>query len=327
MIAKLAPRALALLVAVVVVTTATQALAYCSSCSGGAPAAYSAGYAAPVAYSAGYAAPVAYTAAYAAPVAYTTAYAPAYTTYNSGWYPGRFFDRRRSVWGYPTTASYAPTYTAAYAPTYTAAYAPVYTAAYAPAVSYASYTPACSTCSASYAPACSTCTASYAPVCDTCSTCSTCDACAASGTTCASCAAGSVSQATYIETPTTTVVPQTSSSVTTSSEPQPTLAPTDNPPATRIQQEAQKPAAAEAPLQPEPRSDSTTNSTDETTSNIQAPQLFDPNDRTATLEKPHRAPVWTAVYHKTSGAEAKTQTVAWPPQVEADAAGWSSASK
>jgi hypothetical protein len=119
MIAKLALRALALLIAVVVATTAAQALAYCSSCSGGAPAAYSAGYAAPVSY----------TAAYAAPVAYTTAYAPAYTTYNSGWYPGRFFDRRRSVWGYPTTASYAPTYTAAYAPTYTAAYAPVYTTA------------------------------------------------------------------------------------------------------------------------------------------------------------------------------------------------------
>jgi hypothetical protein len=136
-----------------------------------------------------------------------------------------------------------------------------------------------------------------------------------------------VSQATYVESSTATVVPQTSTMTTTTSEPQPTLAPTDNPPATRIQQEAQKPAAAEAPLQPEPRSESTTDTTDETTTNIQAPQLFDPNDRTAALEKPHRAPVWTAVYHKTSGAEAKTQTVSWPQQVEADAAGWSSASK
>jgi hypothetical protein len=341
MIAKHAPRVLALLLAVTVATMATEALAYCASCNGGAPAAYSVGYAAPVSYTAAYAptytaayAPT-YTAAYAP--AYTTAYAPAYTSYyGSTWAERRAY--RRSLWGYPTTAYYAPTYTAAYAPTYTAAYAPTYTAAYAPTVAYAApVSTGCSTCSActaSYAPACSTCgvsTVSYAaaPV--------ACEACAAAGTPCASCAAGNVSQAAFVES-----VPMTSSgtTVTTPAEPQPQLAPTDNVPTTRDVQKPVTPAPGEHSLQPEPRGDSNTtpsattpdstpatSTTEETTTNIQAPRLFDPNDHTAATEKPHRAPVWTAVLHKTSAAKSTTQNVSWSPEVQANADGWESASK
>lgn len=316
MIAKLTHRVFALFAAVAVVLFTADAMAQCASCG---TAAYSVGYAAPVAYQASYA-PVAYTTAYAP--TYTTAYAPAYSTYSSGWYPGYWLGRvNRSIWGYPTTTYYAPAYTASYAPTYTASYAPAY--------STVSYAPACSSCAASYAPVCSTCTAGYAPACSTCSTCgvsyapacsscSACDSCASSVSTCASCASGTVSQAVYQEpaaAPAATTY-STQGTTTPSTERQPTLDPNQNVPAERTPREADKPLPAESPtLEPEPKADS-----DGSATNLQAPQLFDPNDRTA---QRHMAPVWTAVYHTTSGAEPAAQPVAWQ-QIQQDAEGWSS---
>ena len=98
-------------------------------------------------------------------------------------------------------------------------------------------------------------------------------------------------------------------------------APAENPPAERVYRESEKPLPAEPPtLQPEPQDEPT----DENATNMQAPQLFDPNDRTA---QRHAAPVWTAVYHKSAaGAQPIAQTVSWQ-QAELDAQGWTSASE
>ena len=74
---------------------------------------------------------------------------------------------------------------------------------------------------------------------------------------------------------------------------------------------------------PEAGGDAADDATGDSATNLQAPKLFDPNDRTA---QRHPAPVWTAVYHKVSGAESAAQTISWQ-QVERDAEGWSSASK
>jgi len=327
--------AIAFLVIVVVLGATSSALAFCSSC--GVPAAtYSAGYAAPVAYSAGYV-PATYTTAYApayttayAP-AYTTAYAPAYTTayapaYDSGWYPGRFVGRvNRAIWGYPTTTYYAPTYTAAYAPTYTAAYATTaYYAAPACSTCAASYAqPACSACSAGYAPApcstCSACSASYAPAC---STCGTCDACTAAAPACPNCTASTVAPATYTEAvapPPVTTYGTTSTSAAPTNEPQPTIDPNLNLPAERSELKTQKPEVPEAATQPEPQP----GPADDSATNLQAPKLFDPNDRTA---QRHMAPVWTAEYHKVGGARPTAQPISLQ-QVERDAEGWTSASE
>jgi hypothetical protein len=63
---------------------------------------------------------------------------------------------------------------------------------------------------------------------------------------------------------------------------------------------------------------------------FEAPKLLDPNDRTAAK---HMAPVWTAVYHKVSGAAPAVQTISHQQttpaasQEELDAAGWASASE
>jgi hypothetical protein len=318
-------RAFTLLMAIVVVGTTSNAMAFCSSCGVAAPA-YSAGYA-PVAYQAAYApaytasyAP-AYTAAYAP--AYTTAYAPAYTTYNSGWYPGRFLGRvNRSIWGQPTTTYYAPAYTAAYAPTYSVGYAP--------AVAYAA--PACSTCSASYAPApacstCSACTASYAPAC---SSCSTCDACSAGVTVtegvaaapCPNCSASAVAPAAYTE---AVVSPPPASTYGTSAttppatnEPTPALPQNLDVPAERSIREADKPLPAD-PLELEPKAQPA----DDSATNLQAPKLFDPSDNTAAR---HPAPVWTAVYHRVSGSDTATAQPISYQQAQEDAAGWTSGS-
>jgi hypothetical protein len=68
---------------------------------------------------------------------------------------------------------------------------------------------------------------------------------------------------------------------------------------------------------------------DESSTNFQAPQLLDPKgDRTV---EHHRAPVWTAVYHKVDGAASHVQPVSHSraiggaEQEQLDAAGWSSA--
>jgi hypothetical protein len=96
--------------------------------------------------------------------------------------------------------------------------------------------------------------------------------------------------------------------------------------------ETQKPEVTEPATQPAPQP-GPASTTDESATNLQAPQLFDPNDRTAAR---HRAPVWTAVYHKVGNADrailpishqsAAPPTVT-PEQVERDAEGWTSASK
>ena len=94
----------------------------------------------------------------------------------------------------------------------------------------------------------------------------------------------------------------------------------DNPPAERTPHEGgQAGAGRAADLQPEPKADST----DGSATNLQAPQLFDPNDHTA---QRHMAPVWTAVYHKTAVPSRPRQPVSWQ-QAEHDADGWSSASE
>ncbi len=142
------------------------------------------------------------TTAFYQPAAYT-AYSPvAYTTVNTGWYPGYFLDRIRSrLWGAPSTyvAAYPTTYAAAYPSTYAAAYPSTYAAAY-PSTHVAAYP---STYAASY-PAYAT---SYSP----CSTCApapqvtlrpVCTTCADPCTTCSSYSGGAaygVSQTSYQE--------------------------------------------------------------------------------------------------------------------------------
>jgi hypothetical protein len=57
---------------------------------------------------------------------------------------------------------------------------------------------------------------------------------------------------------------------------------------------------------------------------MQAPQLFDPSDRTAAR---HAAPVWTAVYHKPSASDPPIMQNVSRRQAELDAEGWTSASE
>jgi hypothetical protein len=97
------------------------------------------------------------------------------------------------------------------------------------------------------------------------------------------------------------------------------LAPTESPPAQRQYQESEKPLPAEPPtLEPQPQDDTADDSA------MQAPQLFDPNDRTA---ERHAAPIWTAVYHKPAvGIQPTVQNISWQ-QAELDAEGWTSASE
>jgi hypothetical protein len=127
------------------------------------------------------------------------------------------------------------------------------------------------------------------------------------------------SEAVYQQ-PVTVVAPSTTTAPP-SGEPQPSLAPMENPPAERTYREADKPEPADAPaLNPEPQSDAT----DENATNLQAPQLFNPGDRTA---QRHAAPVWTAVYHKPrANSQPTIQNISWQ-QVQRDAEGWSSASE
>jgi hypothetical protein len=303
MIAKHKQWMFALVALAAVAALASNASAQCATCGVPAVASY-----APATYSVGY-----------APVAYTTAYAPATT----GWYPGYYMDRIRANWWSrraATTAYYPTTYAVGYAPT--AAYA-----SYAPAVSYASYAPAvsgCSTCTVGYAPACSTCSActvSYAPACPGCAV------------GCADCApATMVTQASYVEPagcPTcaggsTTSTP-TYSMPSQTATPQPQIAPSESVPSERTYQETQRPIEPEPATQPEPAMQpEPAGDVSEESAKFEAPQLFNPSDRTAEL---HQAPVRTAVYHKPLGsAPSKVQTVSHR-QAELDADGWVSASQ
>lgn len=268
---------------------------------------------------------------------YTTAYAPvAYTTYRpyTGWYPGYWMDRLRTrLWGAPVA------YTAAYYPaTYSVGYAS-YAASYAPSTcsscvsgcttcGYASYSvPACSSCS--------TCTACYAPACTTCTTCCApaCADCAAPAATvtqavyqqpaagCANCGTSSAGAVqTYGPSATSSGAAPSPDLAPSSGQP-PALGPTENPPLERSYQETQKPdtSSESAPLQPMPADEEAGDS-----ANLQAPQLFDPSDRTA---ERHQAPVWTAVYHKPVDATTGKVYSVSRRQALADAEGWTSASE
>jgi len=319
MIAKQTLRVFTLLVAVAAAIVSADAMAACTSC--GVPVATS---------SVVGTAPVTYQAAFAP--ATTTAFVPvASTSYSSGWYPGYWLGRaNRSIWGVPsTTTFYAPVTTANFAPVTTANFAPVTTANFAPVTT------------TSFAPTCSTCTAHFAPACSTCSTCSA-STVSFAAPACDACTAGGVTQAAHIESmpsaaSASTFIPQTSGTASSTMEPQPTLDPNQQVPGERTMQQTDKPLSAEPPLpaespspdepplQPQPQADTT----DDSTTNIQAPQLFDPNDHTA---RRHPAPVWTAVYHQTAKAETATQTVSFPQaisleQAELDAEGWASAAE
>ena len=270
------------------------------------------------------------TTAYFQPAAYT-AYSPVVTTASTGWYPGYWLDRFRARRAAPVVAAY-PTYTAAYAPaTYAASYAPAtHTAAYAAA-------PACSSCStsASYAPSCSTCTTCampatvqevvMRPVCDPCSACSGCSSCAGGST---------VTQAVYDSTaPCTNCAPSTTHSDAPIAAPpadtiyhqnsqQPTLDPNSAMPGERTFRQSDKLSPP-----PEPASDELDNhtpSSQDSSTHIEAPRLFNPNDRTAQRQI---GPVHTAVYHKpVAKTSTTTRTATWQlPQHDAD--GWTSASK
>jgi hypothetical protein len=117
------------------------------------------------------------------------------------------------------------------------------------------------------------------------------------------------------------VVVQGTTTTPPAGEPQPSLAPTENPPTERTYREADKPEPAEPPtVNPEPQGEST----DENATNMQAPQLFDPSDRTA---QRHPAPVWTAVYHKSAASAQPSALNISLQQAELDAEGWSSASE
>jgi hypothetical protein len=342
MMVKFVRCAFVVLAVVAMLFAATEVNAAC--CGGGGGYATTAFY--PQAYSSNYAG--SYSAYYP-----TTAYQ------TTGWYPGYYWDRVRTrLWGsprtyvaaYPSTAyvaSYAPTYTASYAPIYSASYAPMHSAGYA--TSYAAPS-TCSTCTAGYAPSCSTCTqqVTMRPVCDTCTTCSTCDPCSG----CSTCSSGvvqtSYQQSTGCSTCNGTV--QQQSTVVTQQQPQPdpvppqtfnsgsdststdyNAAPNIDPNASvPIQREEQRPVTngSTEGAQPAPGDDSTEHDPyhtgdSESSTFLQPPKLFDPNDRTA---KRSIAPVTTALYQKQVSYRNVSIGPVTAQQVQQDAVGWTSAS-
>ena len=217
----------------------------------------------------------------------TVAYQPVVATQQvrTGWYPGRWFDRRRMRrWGAttavnPPTVAYTP-YTAAYAYTpvsYTAAYRP-YVAAYAPLSTTSYYTAAQPVAIAPIASACSTCgcdpcgcspCSCAQPACGGCDSCSTCSSCSsgvsqavygAPSTGCASCTSGAGS-AVYSD-----------SSSSAPPTPQPTL-PSDVPIPDNSRYESQRQETDDSTNDPSPEADSSTY--------IEPPKLFRPRDRSA----------------------------------------------
>jgi len=261
----------------------------------------------------------------------TVAYQPVATQQvRTGWYPGRWFDRRRMRrWGV-TTAAAAPAYTAAYAP-YTAAYTP-YTAAYA--YTPTSYTAAYRPYVTAYAPLAST---SYtvarpvalSPVVSSCGTCG-CDPCSCSPCGCAqpacggcgscsSCSSG-VSQAVYGAPSTgcsscaggsgTPIYSDSSSSAPPT--PQPALDPSE-----RI------PASSNYPSESENSSGTSDDPSPVTDSNtyLEPPKLFSPRDRSAnrpTVEVRNAVYRQPVTNHATSYAPAR--------ELEVDEHGWSAVS-
>lgn len=325
------------LVMLAVTGIAIEADAQCSSCGTAAVASYAPTYSS---YYSG---------------SYSASYPATYQTYNSGWYPGYYWNRATArLWGSPNT--------------YVVGYAPSYGVSYQPAtVSYAA--PACSSCqtvTASYAPACSTCSSGCStcgvqqvtmrPVCTTacsspCSTCSTCS----SG--CSTCSARVVTQTVAQQPPCASCgngVVQTQAVETTSTH-QPDPAPPQtfdgsavsgqvpnqqsnanavpsadsSTPEQRVEQKVETNGATEA-VQPSPGADETPeydpyhpSATDDSATFNEAPKLFDPNDRTA---QRIQRPVVTAVYTKPAAYRSVSTRPATAEQARQDAIGWASAS-
>lgn len=333
MIAKLVRYAFVVLAVVAMSFTAAEANA---SCCGGGGVATTAFY--PQTYSANY------SGSY-------SAYYPATTYQTTGWYPGYYWNRvRMRLWGSPSTyvAAYPSTaYVASYAPSYSVGYATSYAA---PSGCSTCGTSACSTCTAGYAPSCSTCTqqVTLRPVCDTCTTCSTCDSCS----TCSSCSSGVV-QTSYqqstgcstcnggVQRQSTVVTEQRapeqaapqqtfnpgSDATSTSNNAGPQIDPNASVP---IQREEQRPVTngSTEETQPAPGDDSSEidpydTGDGESSTFLQPPKLFDPNDRTA---KRSIAPVTTALYQKQVSYRNVSTAPVTAQQVKQDAIGWTSAS-
>lgn len=268
----------------------------------------------------------------AQPVAYQT-------YYRSGWYPGYWLDRANyAVWGRPRVVAAYPTY---------AAYRPAYTVGYAPAT-YAAYGSGCSTC-ASYAPACSSCSSCSSSPCSSCDTCTTCarpvtltsqvvlrpvcgSACSSCGPACSSCSscdscsscgtaatvmpvaysAPAAAPCTNCGIPNQVAAPAGPAPNSYIQQPQPSLAPGDNPPSERTFLKE----PANGSIEPTPSAEGSEESNENSATYMEAPQLFNPSDRTAQRVA---APVWNAVYHKTASGDGQQQ-------LAADAAGWTSVS-
>lgn len=119
----------------------------------------------------------------------------------------------------------------------------------------------------------------------------------------------------------TTYSTQGSAATSSTTEPQPSLAPNESVPAEPQLQQTQKPEtpapASQPPAQPGPGDGSATN--------FQAPELFKYNQNDLSVQR-RMAPVWTAVYHRLSGAKTVAQPVSWQ-QAERDAEGWTSVSE
>jgi hypothetical protein len=90
------------------------------------------------------------------------------------------------------------------------------------------------------------------------------------------------------------------------------LAPSENPPAERTFLKE----PANGSMGPTPATENADPSNENSAGYMEAPQLFNPSDRTA---EHVAAPVWNAVYHKTASAESQQQ-------LQADATGWTSVS-
>jgi hypothetical protein len=230
----------------------------------------------------------------------TVAYQPVVTQQvRTGWYPGRWFDRRRmSRWGVSTAAAPAYTpYTAAYAyaPTsYTAAYRP-YVTGYAPL----SYTVARPVVMSSVASACSSCAQ---PACGGCGSCSSCSSGVSqaiyggSSIGCASCASGA-GTVTYSD--------------STPPIPQPGLKPDEAIPGDSLYN-TQRQESGDGSDDPSPDPDSSTF--------LEPPQLINPNDRSASRPT---VEVHNAVYRQPVANHAVNHA----PAQEVDEHGWSAVSK
>ena len=264
------------------------------------------------------------------PVA-VTAYQPVTTVQptvsyveSNSWYLGKWFDEMR--WrraGYAAApAVYKPvvtnTTTTAYRPVLTGTTSTAYYSAYAPLSS------GCSSCtvarpvtiSAYYAPlGCSTCS-----TCSPCSSCSTCDSCSSCSTGgfvtssgCSSCAAGSAEPSYASPAPSTSVGPQT---------PQPSLKPVEPAPAnsTFAPESEESGVSPSEPVLPGPGESDDAN---DTSTYLEAPQLFNPQDVSASYRGPSTE-VWTAVYRKPVTTPISHSK---PTQAEQDASGWYSVPK